>query len=86
MAAMLLGIALDETIKPETRLAAIRDALDRAGLSARQALDVTVEVPRYQRLLERMDRDAISLGDDGPPDIVDGEIVGETDFDDGREP
>lgn len=87
MARMLLGIATDDDSPPAVRLAAIRDALDRAGLSARAALDVTVEMPRYEKLLAAMDRSAIPIGEGATaPDIVDGEIVGETLFDDGREP
>jgi hypothetical protein len=86
MAAMLLGIALDETIKPETRLAAIKDALDRAGLNPRQALDVTHDIPRYQKMFNSLDR---SLGDTPAPNIIDGEIVDAdayVEFGDGREP
>ncbi|WP_300018604.1 hypothetical protein [Pseudonocardia sp.] len=81
MAALLLGIAEDTTMKPETRLAAIRDALDRAGLSPRQALDVVHDMKKYEQIFDGIDRGAI----DGPT-VVEGEIVS-TDFaewDDGR--
>ena len=84
MAAMLLGIAMDENAKPEVRLAAIRDALDRAGLNPKQALDVTHDMgPRYERLFDHLRRDGFGSG---APDVVDGEIVGTAEFDDGREP
>ncbi|MCZ4520723.1 HGGxSTG domain-containing protein [Rhodococcus ruber] len=42
MAKELLGIAVDETTPPAVRLAAIRDALDRSGLGAKTAVEVSV--------------------------------------------
>ncbi|MDQ1202706.1 hypothetical protein QE449_003324 [Rhodococcus sp. SORGH_AS303] len=42
MAKELLGIADDESTPPAVRLAAIRDALDRTGVSAKTAVEVTV--------------------------------------------
>lgn len=42
MAKELLGIAADETTPPAVRLAAIRDALDRSGLGAKTAVEVSV--------------------------------------------
>lgn len=82
MAALLLGIAEDASMKPETRLAAIRDALDRAGLSPRQALEVTHEL-KYQAIFDGIDRD-IAL--DGAPTIVEGEVITDdfAEWDDGR--
>lgn len=40
LAAKLLGIALDEGAPEAVRLAAIRDALDRGGVTAKQAVEV----------------------------------------------
>ncbi|MFI7170435.1 HGGxSTG domain-containing protein [Rhodococcoides fascians] len=42
MAKELLGIAADEGTPPAVRLAAIRDALDRSGLAAKTAVEVSV--------------------------------------------
>ena len=42
MAKELLGIAADEATPPAVRLAAIRDALDRSGLGAKTAVEVSV--------------------------------------------
>jgi hypothetical protein len=41
--AELIALAHNEKLEPSTRLRAIQDALDRAGLGARQAVDVTVK-------------------------------------------
>jgi hypothetical protein len=85
LARQLLGMAEDPDMPPAVKLAALKDALDRAGLSARQALDVTVE-PRWKQMFDR-----IARGTDGAdaPTVVDGQVVGYTEFDDagdGREP
>lgn len=83
LARQLLGMAEDPTLKPETRLAAIKDALDRAGLSPRQALDVVHELKPWEQIMEGVRR--------GPnvalvPEVVDGEIVeSPVDFGDANE-
>ena len=78
LARQLLAMAEDESVKPETRLAAIKDALDRAGLNPRQAMDVQHSLKKYEQVLEGIDRD--SLGPDAPS-FIEGEF---TDFGDGR--
>lgn len=82
LARQLLAMAEDDSVKPETRLAALKDALDRAGLGARQAVDIAHELKPYQRIFEGIDRDA---GD--APRVVQGVIVRDdaVEFDDGRE-
>jgi hypothetical protein len=81
MAALLLGIAEDTAMKPETRLAAIKDVLDRAGLSPRQALDVVHEVKKYEQVFDGIDRDIV-----GAPTVVEGEVISDdfAEWDDGR--
>jgi hypothetical protein len=88
LARQLLGIAMDENAKPEIRLAAIRDALDRAGLSARQAVDVSMELKPYEKLFDRLDRSAGGVDTSvSAPMVVDGEVVGEwAEFDYGSTP
>jgi len=48
----LLGQALDSDAPDHVALAAIRDALDRAGLGAKQAVGVEAELKPYERVLE----------------------------------
>jgi hypothetical protein len=73
MAQELLGIAIDDNAPPAVKLAAIKDALDRAGLAPNARVDVTHEVKPYEHLLERVLR--------GPreadPNIIDAEVVNE---------
>lgn len=47
----LLGMALDGDTPDHVALAAIRDALDRAGLGARQAVEVELTKAPYEELL-----------------------------------
>ena len=47
----LLGMALDGDTPDHVALAAIRDALDRAGLGAKQAVEVEVTKAPYEELL-----------------------------------
>lgn len=57
MARELLKMAVDENISDAVKLAAIRDALDRAGLSARTAVSVEVGRRPFEEIF-----DAISGG------------------------
>ena len=55
MAKELLGIATNSDAPPAVKLAAIRDALDRAGLSAKTAVDINVgPTPAFESILADM--------------------------------
>lgn len=55
MAKELLGIATNSDAPPAVKLAAIRDALDRAGLSAKTAVDINVgPTPAFETILADM--------------------------------
>jgi hypothetical protein len=56
LAAELLKMATDDHVSDSVKLAAIRDALDRAGLAARTAVEVEVGPPKpYEAILERIE-------------------------------
>lgn len=88
LARQLLGMAEDDTLPPPVKLAALKDALDRAGVGARQAMDVSVELKPYERLFDRLERGGGADPYAPPaPTVVDGEVVAEWgEFDDGSEP
>jgi hypothetical protein len=52
--AQLLKIALDEEQPVVARLSAIRDGLDRAGLAARQQVDLDIELGAKQSVWDRI--------------------------------
>ncbi|MCX2756598.1 MULTISPECIES: hypothetical protein [unclassified Gordonia (in: high G+C Gram-positive bacteria)] len=52
MAKELLGIATDDDAPAAVKLAAIRDALDRAGLSAKTAIEVDVTPKGFEQVLD----------------------------------
>ena len=54
LAAKLLGIALDDGASEAVRLAAIRDALDRGGVSAKTAGSVEVGTPAYVEVFDAL--------------------------------
>lgn len=54
MAKELLGIASADDAPPAVKLAAIRDALDRAGLGAKTAVEVEVGLKPFEELLTGM--------------------------------
>jgi hypothetical protein len=56
MACELLKMATDDDVADSVKLAAIRDALDRAGLAAKSAVEVEVGPPKaYEVILERIE-------------------------------
>jgi len=57
MAHELLKMAVDENVSDAVKLAAIRDALDRAGLSARTAVSAEIGLRPFEQVF-----DAISAG------------------------
>jgi len=85
----LLQFALDGKVADPVALRAIRDALDRAGLGAKQAVEVDVELRPYEEMLMDFARTtraehAARRGEPLPapaspaptePDIVDAEVV-----------
>ncbi|MGV0578103.1 hypothetical protein ABQE57_05930 [Mycolicibacterium elephantis] len=55
MACELLKMATDDDVADSVKLAAIRDALDRAGLSAKNAVEVEVGPPNpYEQIFDRI--------------------------------
>lgn len=82
LARQLLGMAEDPDMPPAIKLAAIKDALDRAGLNPRGALDIIHELKPWQQVLDGIDRDAL----DEAPTIIEGSIddVDVAEFSDGR--
>jgi hypothetical protein len=50
----------DDNVADSVKLAAIRDALDRAGLAARTAVEVEVGPPKALRSNPRKDRGRLS--------------------------
>jgi hypothetical protein len=86
MARELLGIATTADSEA-VKLAAVKDALDRAGLSPKQAVDVAVELKPWEELLRDAVFDMRSTREEAAarrgltqpkPEIVDAEVVPDT--------
>ena len=60
MAARLLGFAESENVPAYVALAAVESALDRAGLSAKTAVDVSVELKPWEQLMEGLTVDGLA--------------------------
>lgn len=79
----LLGMALDGDAPDHVALAAIRDALDRAGLGAKQAVEVSVEPAPWEQLLgdvahlTKRQHEALKRGEllPPPPELPPAEVV-----------
>ena len=81
LAKELLGMAMADDLPPAVKLAALKDALDRAGLTPKQALDVSVELKPYERLLQHVERGP-RPGREAQPslaldDVIEAEVVHE---------
>ena len=83
VALLLLKIAEDEKTPPPVRLAAIRDVLDRAGVTVRQEVEVTVQP--WQQIIDGIvaevpdaalrGRSALERATHQPGDWIPGEVV-----------
>jgi hypothetical protein len=56
MARELLNMAASDTVNDATKLAAIRDALDRSGVSAKTAVEVEVAMKPYEQVFTSIAR------------------------------
>lgn len=63
----LLGMMMDSTIPEGVRLSAIKDVLDRGGLSVRQGVDVEVSAKPFEKVFTSITSKP----------VVDAEVVGE---------
>lgn len=88
VARQLLGMAQDDNLPPAVKLAAIKDVLDRAGLGARAALDVTHELKPWEKVLEGVYRGpevgapAAPVGGTLDTEVIDGEVIEYAEFSD----
>lgn len=69
---LLLKIAEDEKTPPAVRLAAIKDVLDRAGVTVKQEVEITVQP--WQQLVDGI---VAEVGDQyvRPPGRLDGDVI-----------
>lgn len=71
----LLGMALDDPNMPQSvKLSALKDVLDRGGLSPQQAMQITHELKPYEAVLQKIHRGP-RPGSEIEPEIIDAEIV-----------
>lgn len=73
--ASLLKIAKDESVPVAVRLAAIRDGLDRAGLTAKAEVDVDVKVSLWEQNMAGIITVVSEVVREEPGQIVDAEVV-----------
>lgn len=78
MAVLLMRIAEDETTPAAVRVAAIKDVLDRAGVTVKQEVEITVQP--WQAIVEGIvsevpDEQIRTLGALNEDDTVDAEVV-----------
>lgn len=76
----LRRIATDESVPPPTRLAAVRDWLDRAGIGESDKHELTINVPKWEQGIENL---LVDFGQEA--DIVDAEII-EDPYEDAKYP
>lgn len=81
--AQLLMIAEDKSEPTPVRLAAIRDALDRAGLGSKQQIEIEAKVETWEHRIEAAVVDwgelAALLPASGDPSVLDAELAQEDD-------
>jgi hypothetical protein len=55
LACRLVGLALDSGVPEHVALSAVNSAMDRAGLTSKQSLEIGVAVKPYEQLIEQME-------------------------------
>ena len=92
LARQLLNMTSDPNVSDPVKLAAIKDALDRGGLSAKTSVDIEVSTKPWESVMEGIsqivagpkdpdDTHALAIESDYPATESESEIVGEFDDD-----